>query len=124
MVERVPRTDRLATALWSAMTTQFSRRGEDWLLKKGGFERLDIPLIILKDLAKSNLTPEKVSSRLKEIDSQKQMLLLNLLGGRLALGYRLAAESPQSLQQKMLDNLDRIARRMKRVGTLLEESLS
>jgi ribosome assembly protein YihI (activator of Der GTPase) len=106
------------------MTTQFSRRGEDWLLKKGGFERLDIPLIILKDLAKSNLTPEKVSSRLKEIDSQKQMLLLNLLGGRLALGYRLAAESPQSLQQKMLDNLDRIARRMKRVGTLLEESLS
>ena len=124
IVERVPRTDRLATALWSAMTTQYSRRGEDWLLVKGGFERLDIPLIILKDLAKSKLTPDKVASRLKDIDSQKQMLLLNLLGGRLALGYRLAGESPQSLQQKVIDNLDRITRRMKRVGTLLEESLA
>jgi len=42
----------------------------------------------------------------------------------LALGYRLAGESPQSLQQKVIDNLDRITRRMKRVGTLLEESLA
>ena len=40
MVERVARTDRLSTALWSAMTTQHMRRGEDWLLKKGGFQRL------------------------------------------------------------------------------------
>ena len=35
LVERIPRTDRLATALWSAMVTQHQRRGEDWLLKKG-----------------------------------------------------------------------------------------
>ena len=40
MVERVPRTDRLNTALWTAMTTQHQRRGEDWMLKKGGFQRL------------------------------------------------------------------------------------
>ena len=31
LVERVARTDRLSTALWSAMTTQYMRRGEDWL---------------------------------------------------------------------------------------------
>ena len=40
VVERVPRTDRLATSLWSAMVAQHERRGADWLLLKGGFQRL------------------------------------------------------------------------------------
>ena len=40
MVQRVPRIDRLNVALWSAMTAQHQRRGEDWMLKKGGFQRI------------------------------------------------------------------------------------
>ena len=92
LVERIPRTDRLATALWSAMVTQHQRRGEDWLLKKGGFMRLipeKIHASLLQPLNKGALTIELVQEAMQNIDASDQMLLLNLLGGRLPLGYRL-----------------------------------
>ena len=83
MVERVARTDRLSTALWSAMTTQHMRRGEDWLLKKGGFQRLSVPNSILKHL-KNNTTVDL-------------------------------------LKRKSIDDLERIFRRIERVGKTLSE---
>jgi DNA-binding MarR family transcriptional regulator len=122
LVERVARTDRLATALWSAMNTQYLRRGEDWMLKRGGFERLDAPNSIFKKLKKGNLTAEFVKSEFKQIPAQEQMLLLNLLGGRLALGYRLVGDSPQSTIRKSQENLDRILQRIRRVATIIEQS--
>ena len=90
MVERVPRTDRLNTALWSAMTSQHQRRGEDWLLKKGGFQRIlneQQQGVFLKALAKGNLSVKNVESNLQGVEPREQMLLLNLLGGRLPMGY-------------------------------------
>ena len=93
MVERIPRTDRLNTALWTAMTTQHQRRGEDWMLKKGGFQRLlSQPQqgALLKALAKGTLSVDGVASELNGVEPREQMLLLNLLGGRLPMGYRMA----------------------------------
>ena len=122
MVERVARTDRLSPALWSAMTTQHSRRGEDWLLKKGGFQRLSISNTILKHLKNGSCTPEIISRSLKNIDAKDQMLLLNLLGGRLPLGYRLVGTDVESLKRKSTDDLDRIFRRIERVGDTLSKT--
>lgn len=124
IVERIPRTDRLASALWSAMITQHQRRGEDWLLKKGGFMRL-VPesghSALLKPLSKGKLTIENVQEAMENINSSDQMLLLNLLGGRLPLGYRLIGSSMEESKQNITARLDRLLRRIRRVGTMIEE---
>ena len=127
MVERVPRTDRLNTALWTAMTTQHQRRGEDWMLKKGGFQRLlneTQQSGLLKSLAKGKLSIDDVSKHLSNVEAREQMLLLNLLGGRLPMGYRMAGGSASAVQQRVQDRLDRVLRRMVRVAGLLDEALS
>ena len=121
LVERVARTDRLSSALWSAMTTQHMRRGEDWLLKKGGFERLSVPNSLLKNLKKGNCTPDTVAKALKGMEAREQMLLLNLLGGRLPLGHRLVGMDVSMMKQKSIDNLDRIIRKIEKVGKMLTE---
>jgi hypothetical protein len=122
MVERVARTDRLQSALWTAMTTQHQRRGEDWMLKKGGFQRLlneEQQRMLLKALAKGTLTIEDVGQQLEATDAREQMLLLNLLGGRLPMGYRMSGQTLASVQRSVQDRLERVLRRMVRVADLL-----
>ena len=127
LVERIPRTDRLASALWTAMVTQHQRRGEDWLLKKGGFMRL-IPeknhSPLLQPLSKGKLTIEEVQFAMGGIEASDQMLLLNLLGGRLPLGYRLIGGTLADSKQNMNARLDRLLRRIQRVGTMIEDILT
>ena len=127
MVERVPRTDRLNTALWTAMTTQHQRRGEDWMLKKGGFQRLlneKQQAALLQSLGNGALTIEHVATHLEGVAARDQMLLLNLLGGRLPMGYRMAGPSASAVQRRVQDRLDRVLRRMVRVAGLLDEALA
>ena len=127
MIERVPRTDRLTTALWTAMTTQHQRRGEDWMLKKGGFQRLlneKQQSNLLMDLRKGKLSIDSVGNHLANVEAREQMLLLNLLGGRLPMGYRMAGGSAAAVQLRVQDRLDRVLRRMVRVAGLLDEARS
>ena len=127
MVERIPRTDRLNTALWTAMTTQHQRRGEDWMLKKGGFQRLlSQPQqgALLKALAKGTLSVDGVANELNGVEPREQMLLLNLLGGRLPMGYRMAGATPAAVHRQVQDRLDRVLRRMVRVAGLLDEAFA
>lgn len=123
LVERIARTDRLATNLWSAMNTQYLRRGEDWMLKKGGFERLNIDNSLFKKLKKNKLTPDDVHSKIKDIEPRDQMLLLNLLGGRLPYGYRLCGSNSSMMEKRGADNLERILRRITKVAETLEKIL-
>ena len=127
MIERIPRTDRLAIALWTAMTTQYQRRGEDWMLKKGGFQRIlntKRQSSVLMKLKKSKLTIEEVESEMKGIEPKQQMLLLNLLGGRLPMGHRMSGEDAVQTIRKVQDQLDRVLRRMRRVAEMLESNLT
>jgi hypothetical protein len=52
------------------------------------------------------------------------MLLLNLLGGRLPLGYRMIGESSEAAKQNVIARLDRVLRRIRRVGDMIEEVLA
>jgi hypothetical protein len=94
------------------------------MLKKGGFERLSAPNSIFKRLKKGNLTPEIVAKELKKMDAREQMLLLNLLGGRLPLGHRLVGESVTMHCKRGSEPLDRILRRIRRVAQMLEKAMS
>lgn len=97
------------------------------MLKKGGFQRLlneAQQSVLLKTLAKGKLSIEDVSKHLSTVEARDQMLLLNLLGGRLPMGYRMAGGSSSAVQQRVQDRLDRVLRRMVRVAGLLDEALS
>ena len=127
MVERIPRTDRLSVALWNAMTAQHQRRGEDWMLKKGGFQRIlneKQQSKLLMSLKKGKLSIEDVAAEMKSVEPQQQMLLLNLLGGRLPLGHRMNGEDAAQVRRNVQDSLDRVLRRMRRVAEMLETELS
>ena len=85
-------------------------------------------LLILKSLYK-NLSIINISDcddtnflekALKEMKPKDQMLLLNLLGGRLPLGHRLVGNSIEAMKKKSQTDLDRILRRISKIGILLE----
>ena len=97
------------------------------MLKKGGFQRLlneQQQGNLLKMLASGALSVEDVEKHLSGVDAREQMLLLNLLGGRLPMGYRMAGASAGAVQRRVQDRLDRVLRRMVRVAGLLDEALA
>ena len=97
------------------------------MLKKGGFQRLlneQQQGDLLKMLADGALSVEDVEKHLSGVDAREQMLLLNLLGGRLPMGYRMAGTSAGAVQRRVQDRLDRVLRRMVRVAGLLDEALA
>ena len=124
IVERVARIDRLSISLWTAMLTQHQRRGEDWMLKKGGFQRLlntKQQSTLLDKLKKGKLNVGDVEQAMKSVEPTEQMLLLNLLGGRLPMGHRMVGEHPRDASKRVTERLDRVLRRMRRVGELVEQ---
>ncbi len=94
------------------------------MLKKGGFQRLlntKQQSALLSQLKKGKLTVEDVESAVKSVEPSEQMLLLNLLGGRLPLGHRMAGEAPGEVARRVSERLDRVLRRMRRVADLVEQ---
>jgi hypothetical protein len=72
-------------------------------------------------MKKGKLTVEDVEAAMKTVDASEQMLLLNLLGGRLPMGHRIAGERPGEVSKRVIERLDRVLRRMRRVGELVEQ---
>ena len=108
------------------MTTQHQRRGEDWMLKKGGFQRIlntKQQAALLAEMKKGKLKVGDVETTMKSISTDEQMLLLNLLGGRLPLGHRMVGSLSSDVTREVSARLDRILRRMRRVAELLESAM-
>jgi len=122
MAERVPRLDRLPVTLWTALKSQHSRRGPDWLLTKGGLSRMDSKVAdaVLAGLEAGDFTVESCESIFDGVEAKSQMLLLNLLGGKLPTGWRLSGSNAREVREKVLSRLDRAFRRLHRVGDTLE----
>ena len=79
---------------------------------------------LLQALGKGALSIDDVASHLASVEAREQMLLLNLLGGRLPMGYRMSGASAAAVQRRVQDRLDRVLRRMVRVAGLLDEALA
>ena len=79
---------------------------------------------LLQPLSKGSLTIELVQEAMQNIQASDQMLLLNLLGGRLPLGYRLIGKTLEDSKVNMTARLDRLLRRIRRVGTMIEEVMT
>ena len=126
IVERIPRLDLLPSFIWNMLHTQFRRRGDEWLLNKGGLNRLldeKKSSILISGLNKQNCSVEVVEKTLSETSPKDKMLLLNLLGGKLPLGYRMIEEDASEISKRVLNRLDQVLRRLRRVSELLDQSL-
>ena len=112
--------------LGAALHSQFDRRGSDWLLKKGGLSRIDekIAKKIVKALENGSFNVEKCEKMLAPIPSEEQMVLLNLLGGKLPIGWRLCGAKASQVGERVLTKSDRTFRRIKRVAETLEKIIS
>jgi len=125
LAERIPRIDRLPVTLWSAISSQHGRRGGDWLISKGGLNRIDSGLAnkIIKALDNGKFNVSKCEKIFSDVSAKEQMILLNLLGGRLPVGWRLAGINAAAIRERILARVDRTFRRMKRVAETLEKAL-
>ena len=81
-----------------------------------------MPNSLLKNLKKGTCKPETIERALKSMEAKDQMLLLNLLGGRLPLGHRLVGMDVAMLKQKSMDDLNRVIRRIEKVGQLVAKN--
>tara|TARA_Y100001968_G_scaffold46543_1_gene36740 strand:+ start:382 stop:1485 length:1104 start_codon:yes stop_codon:yes gene_type:complete len=125
-IEKVPRYDRLPYLIWNMLQTQHLRRGNEWLLHKGGLLRQlgenEANSLISKVGTKSFKIID-VENSLKNISNEKSMLLLNLLGGRLSFGYQWSGLDYSEIMINVKDRADRTLRRIRRVAELLQKEL-
>ena len=93
------------------------------MISKGGLGRLDtgIRKKIVKALDKDSFNVETSEKILANVPVKDQMLILNLLGGRLPVGWRLTGKDASSVRERVLSRTDRTFRRLKRVAESLEK---
>ncbi len=125
LAERVPRLDRLPVTLWSALQAQHARRGGDWLMKKGGLSRIDdkVAKKVVKSLDGESFNVAACEKVFATVPPNEQMILLNLLGGKLPIGWRLCGAKSNQVRERVLAKADRTFRRIKRVSETLEKAL-
>ena len=123
LAERIPRLDRLPVTLWSALQTQHARRGSDWLMKKGGLSRIEekVAKKVIKSLEDESFNVAKCEKIFATVPPNEQMVLLNLLGGKLPIGWRLCGAKANQVCERVLAKVDRTFRRIKRVAETIEK---
>ena len=126
IVDRVAMRDRIAMDVYSGLVRQYTARGEDWLMGRGGLGRLDedVSSALIKGVRKEKLSIEKVEEILSEVSIDSQRLLLNTLGGRMPYGYRIAGRNGEDVAERVMTNIDRTLRRLRTVAQRLDNSLS
>ena len=125
LAERIPRLDRLPVTLWSALQTQHARRGSDWLMKKAGLSRIDekVAKKVIKSLENDSFNVAKCEKIFATVPPKEQMVLLNLLGGKLPIGWRLCGAKANQVCERVLAKADRTFRRIKRVAETIEKEI-
>ena len=125
IVDRVAMRDRMAMDVYAGLMRQYSARGEEWLMGRGGLGRLDedISTALIKGVRKDKMSIEKVEEILATVSIDAQRLLLNTLGGRMPYGYRIAGKNGADIAERVMINIDRTLRRWKTVAQRLDEAV-
>ncbi|MEC9393711.1 MAG: helix-turn-helix domain-containing protein, partial [Candidatus Thermoplasmatota archaeon] len=125
IVDRVAMRDRIAMDVYSGLMRQYSARGEEWLMGRGGLGRLDedVSSALIKGVRKEKLSIEKVEEILATVSIDAQRLLLNTLGGRMPYGYRIAGKNGEDVSESVMTNIDRTLRRLRTVAQRLDDSM-
>jgi len=125
MVERVPMLDRIPQDVFTGLMRQLDARGEEWLLSKGGLGRLDgsVSKKLVEGAKAGSLDIEGVRTILKPVTVSNQRILLNTIGGRMPLGFRIAGKDHKSVSERVMRMAERTIRRINTVAERLDQSL-
>ena len=94
-------------------------------MKKGGLSRIDekVAKKVVKGLDGDSFNVAVCEKIFSTIPANEQMVLLNLLGGKLPIGWRLCGAKFSQVSERVLAKSDRTFRRIKRVAETLEKIL-
>ena len=94
-------------------------------MKKGGLSRIDekVAKKIINALDGGTFNVESCEKIFVSVKPKEQMVLLNLLGGKLPIGWRLCGAKSSQVCEKVLAKADRTFRRIKRVAETLEKAI-
>ena len=92
-------------------------------MKKGGLSRIDekVAKKVVKALNADSFNVEKCEKVFSDIAPNEQMILLNMLGGKLPIGWRLCGAKASQVCERVVSKADRTFRRIKRVSETLEK---
>ena len=126
IVERVPMLDRIAQDVYGGLMRQHDARGEEWLMTRGGVDRLDdsVSKALISGVRKKSLNIEKVQKILGPVPLGSQKVLLNTLGGRMPHGVRIAGRDGAAVKERVMRRADRTLRRIRTVAQRLDEALA
>ena len=125
IAERVPMVDRIPQDIFSGLLRQHDARGEDWLMSRGGLGRLDagVSQSLLDGASKNTLDIEAVRDILQPVPLADQRVLLNTLGGRMPMGFRVAGSSHERVSEVVSRSADRTLRRIITVAGRLDSAI-
>ncbi len=125
MVERVPMLDRIPQDIFTGLMRQLDARGEEWLLSRGGLGRLDegVSKQLVQGAKVGSLDTEGVRAILKPVEIADQRILLNTIGGRMPLGFRIAGKDHRAVSERVIRKAERAIRRINTVAERLDQSL-
>ena len=94
-------------------------------MKKGGLARIDekVAKKVVKALNDESFNVAKCEKIFSEVPSNEQMILLNMLGGKLPIGWRLCGSKSGQVRERVLAKADRTFRRIKQVAETLEKAI-
>jgi hypothetical protein len=94
-------------------------------MKKGGLSRIDekVAKKVVKALKNDSFNVAKCEKIFTDISPSEQMILLNMLGGKLPIGWRLCGAKSNQVCERVLTKSDRTFRRIKRVAETLEKAI-
>ena len=94
-------------------------------MKKGGLSRIDekVAKKVVKALNDGAFNVAKCEKTFVEVSPSEQMILLNMLGGKLPIGWRLCGAKSSQVRERVLSKSDRTFRRIKRVAETLEKAM-
>ena len=93
--------------------------------EKGGLSRIDekVAKKVVKALNDDSFNVAKCEKIFTDVPPSEQMILLNMLGGKLPIGWRLCGAKSNQVCERVLAKSDRTFRRIKRVAETLEKAM-
>ena len=125
IAERVPMLERIPQDVFSGLSRQYDARGADWLMTRGGLGRLEAGVYqpLLDGAAERTLDIERVANILETVPVADQKILLNTLGGRMPMGFRVTGSDYQKVSERPSRLADRTLRRIVSVAERLDSSI-